>query len=434
MINDSETINRVLSKIEETELVHLAEDIIGIHSPTGKEKELGEYILSWFSSNGFQTVRQDVEPDRLNAVGILKGKGMGLSLMFNGHMDTSFSGTEADLSLIRKMRPEFEPRAFIKDGKICGLGAGNMKGSLASVMIAGNAIRQSGVVLKGDLILAAVAGEVSVAPVDEYQGSSYHGEGFGTRYLLSHGIQSDYAVVADGSALSVTNTQAGVVYLKVTTFGETFYTPFTERAENRLESRNAVVKMLPIIEAIEDWAARYERDNKYEFQGGMVIPKVSIGAIRGGLPYRPSRSAGECKLYLDVRTPPSSDPLKVKAEVEGVVKSLGAETMVTVYRSQKGYEGKGTLGLLQTVKEAHEYLFGTPPPPVRPPVASMWTDTNIYNEMGIPAVKCGPSCIQPEDWGSLVTNEIEIEELMKAARLFSLIALEICNRESCFEE
>ena len=51
-------------------------------------------------------MRQDVDVDRPNAVGILRGDGTGLSLSFNGHMDTSFTGTSADLRMVAHIEPE----------------------------------------------------------------------------------------------------------------------------------------------------------------------------------------------------------------------------------------------------------------------------------------------------------------------------------------
>jgi acetylornithine deacetylase/succinyl-diaminopimelate desuccinylase-like protein len=75
----------VLAQIDRNELAQLGCDLTSIPSPTGQEKAIGEFILSWFERNGLKAVRQDVEPERPNAIGILKGDGTGLSLSFNGH-------------------------------------------------------------------------------------------------------------------------------------------------------------------------------------------------------------------------------------------------------------------------------------------------------------------------------------------------------------
>ena len=200
---DQEAASAVLARIDPDELSQLACDLVSIPSPTGQEQAIADYILDWCRANGLKTVRQEVEVDRPNAVGIVKGDGTGLSLMFNGHLDTSYTGTAEDLRMIAHVEPESELRGSIADGKVRGLGISNMKGGVAAFLMAGAALQRSGVPLKGDAICAAVVGEISRTPIGPWQTKEYRGEGAGTRHLLTHGIQSDYAVVADGSDMNI---------------------------------------------------------------------------------------------------------------------------------------------------------------------------------------------------------------------------------------
>src|ERR671935_2060203 len=103
---DKEAATKVLVHIDRDELAQLACTLTSIPSPTGQEKAIAEFILAWFESNGLKAVRQDVEVDRPNAVGILKGDGTGLSLSFNGHTDTSYTGTTEDLRIVANVEPE----------------------------------------------------------------------------------------------------------------------------------------------------------------------------------------------------------------------------------------------------------------------------------------------------------------------------------------
>src|SRR5690348_14039738 len=217
--SDEAQAQRVLANIHGEELAQLGVDLVNCPSPTGQEAPVAEYMLEWFERHGLKAIRQEVDPGRPNAVGILKGSGGGLSLMFNGHTDTSFTGTDEDLRMIATLEPDELLRGSIKDGKVYGLGISNMKGGLAAFMAAAKAIKASGVQLKGDVILAGVVGEISRTPIGPWQSQNYRGEGAGTRHLLTHGIQSDYAVVADGSDLNVVWAQVGVVQIKITTFG-----------------------------------------------------------------------------------------------------------------------------------------------------------------------------------------------------------------------
>jgi len=173
---DPEAAEKVLQYIDRDELAQLGCDLTSIPSPTGQEKAIGEFILNWFDANGIKAVRQDVEFDRPNAVGVVKGDGTGLSLGFNGHTDTSFTGTEEDRRMVAIMEPESELKGKIVNGKVQGLGISNMKGGVAAFMMAGKALKKSGVKLKGDVILAAVVGEISRTPIGPWQTKEYRGD------------------------------------------------------------------------------------------------------------------------------------------------------------------------------------------------------------------------------------------------------------------
>jgi acetylornithine deacetylase/succinyl-diaminopimelate desuccinylase-like protein len=422
---DKQVAKQVLANLDKDELAQLACDLVNIPSPTGQEKAIAEFILDWYKANGLKAIRQDVELDRPNAVGILKGDGTGLSLGFNGHMDTSFTGTDEDLRMVADVEPDSELRGSIRGGKVYGLGISNMKGGVAAFMMAGKALKKSGLKLKGDLILAAVVGEISRTPVGPWQTKEYRGEGAGTRHLLTHGLHSDYAVVADGSDMNIVWTQAGVVQVKITTFGKAEAAWGTKRATHPPMKLNAIVKMTRIIEALEQWADRFEEEYIYQAPTGPIYPKVNIGAIEGGAPYRPNYFPGVCSVYVDVRTPPQVRPVTVQYEIEKTLSSLGIETEMEAYRSLLGHEGKGVEPLVQSLEEIHEYLFGKKLNPETPDRASIWTDTNVYNELGIPAVKIGPRGTRTGPRA----EELDIDEMVKAAQIYALVALDICNRE-----
>ena len=146
---DRDSARKVVAQINRDELAQLACDLVNIPSPTGQEKAVADFILNWFRANGLKAVRQEVEVERPNAVGILKGGGAGLSLGFNGHMDTSFTGTEEDLRMVAAVEPDSDLRGSIRDGKVRGLGVSNMKGGIAAFMMAGKALKKSGLKLKG---------------------------------------------------------------------------------------------------------------------------------------------------------------------------------------------------------------------------------------------------------------------------------------------
>jgi acetylornithine deacetylase/succinyl-diaminopimelate desuccinylase-like protein len=425
MAFDKQAAKDVLAHIDRDEIARLGCDLTSIPSPTGQEKSVAEFILNWFQTHGLKAVRQDVEVDRPNAVGILKGDGSGLSLGFNGHTDTSFTGTAEDARMVATMEPEAELKGSIKDGKVRGLGISNMKGGVAAFMIAGKALKNSGVKLKGDVILAAVVGEISRTPIGPWQTKEYRGEGAGTRHLLTHGMHSDYAVVADGSDLNIVWTQTGVVQVKIQTFGKAEAAWGSKRSAHPMEKMNAIVKMTKLIDAIERWGAEFEEKYVYNSPTGPLYPKVNIGGIEGGAPYRPNYYPGVCTIYVDVRMPPQVRPVTIQYEIERALSGLGLEYELDIYKSLLGHEGKGVEPLVQSAEAVYQFLFGEKIKPEAPDRASIWTDTNIYNELGIPAIKIGPRGrrIGPRN------EEIEIDTMVKAAQIYALMALDICSRE-----
>jgi acetylornithine deacetylase/succinyl-diaminopimelate desuccinylase-like protein len=123
--------------------------------------------------------------------------------------------------------------------------------------------------------------------------------------------------------------------------------------------------------------------------------------------------------------PPQVRPVTIKHDIERALNQLDIEYDLDLYKTLLGHEGKGVEPLVQSAEEVHRHLFGQEIKPESPERASIWTDTNIYNEMGIPAIKIGPRGrrIGPRN------EEIEIDSMVKAAQIYALMALDICSRE-----
>lgn len=432
--SNAEVAEKIFASVDEDEVCRLALDLCSISSPTGDEGALGDFIVDWFATKGLRPIRQEVEEGRANAVGILDGTRSYPSLMFNGHMDISAAYRHEDIVGLVPEPPELiEP--YVEDGILYGTGMENMKSGLAAIMSAAAAIKHSRVRLKGDLTVACVPGEVDRASVDQYQGRHFRSEGIGTRYLLNHGIVSDYAIVADTSHFGLTWAECGVVYAKVTTHGRGAYTPFTHRSNDPRKISNPIVAMSAIIETIERWASDFETRNIYTFAGGEVHPKVSINAIAANAPFKASRSPDTCSIYVDIRIPPNRLPIDVQRELRSALRSLDLDWTIEFFGSQRGYEGQGVELLVEAIRASHEHVMGRPPPPIDPTETSMWTDTNLYNEAGIPAVKfgTGPALKESTD-GELsgmtrIPMSTRVDDLINATKIYIAAAVRVCGVE-----
>src|SRR6202162_5871600 len=168
----------------------MASDVINISSPTGEELQMAQYMQSALLKIGLDVTWQEVEEARANVVGRWIESGGGKNLIFNGHMDTSNTGREEFLTGIGS-----RPQAGVKHGFVDGLGIYNMKGALVCYTHAIKALQRAGVKLQGDVIVAAVAGEIEKTQWGEFKGKEYRGYGVGTHYLINHGVLPDMCIL-----------------------------------------------------------------------------------------------------------------------------------------------------------------------------------------------------------------------------------------------
>ena len=112
------------------------------------EAEIAAYVASRLHGAGLEVEQYEPRPGRVSTVGRLPGRGSGRSLMLNAHVDTV--GVEG-------MSNPFS--AEIRDGRLYGRGAYDMKGAAAACIAAARAIRDAGISPSGDLLVALVADE-----------------------------------------------------------------------------------------------------------------------------------------------------------------------------------------------------------------------------------------------------------------------------------
>jgi len=416
----------VLDRIDVDELVKVALDLGNIDSPTGSEGPVGDYVYEWLTRQGFAARKVALLPDRPNVIGTLPGAGSGKSLVFNSHMDTTIHRDEY-WTTRRAADPVFHA-AWREGDVLVGNGICNDKGPMATWLLAARAIKDSGVTLRGDLVLMAVVGEIGLEPVDEFQSPAYLAKEAGTRFAITHGGVGDYALVAEGTDFGLVGVEAGKAFFKVTVFGNDLpiYTPYIPRPTPVEKNPSAIVRMAPLVQRIEEWAYEYEQKNRYECKGGVIVPRVNIGAIRGGVPYKITKTVQQCAIYLDVRVTPAQNPLDVREELRRLVTAAGLEGEVELYVYRPAFEAdpQKVEPLAGAITRAHQAILGGTPKPAAPPFSSMWRDINCFNEMRIPAITYGPGIsVGGGNFG------MKIADLVTGARLYALTALDLCSQE-----
>ncbi|EFW92023.1 ArgE/DapE-related deacylase [Haladaptatus paucihalophilus DX253] len=166
-----------LARIDPDETISLLQEMVQIPSPYFEEHELSEFVYDWLDSRDLDPEYHHVSEPKIteyegdNVLARLEGSDPDApTLLLNAHMDTV---------LLVEDWEEDPCSGRIEDGKLYGQGACDMKGGLAAVMVAFEALAESDVDLAGDIVLSAV--------VDEE--GPY---GLGTDRLIRDGYTDDY--------------------------------------------------------------------------------------------------------------------------------------------------------------------------------------------------------------------------------------------------
>ena len=298
--------------VDRERLVETAGRMIDVHSFTGDEQGMAELMVELYRAAGLRTQWQQVEDGRANAIGTWLGAGGGKTLMFNGHMDTSYSGREEWLRDV----PGFQPQHFVDNGRLYGLGISNMKGALACYLEAVRSLQDAGVGLQGDVMIAAVAGEIEKTQYGDAQGAQYRGYAAGTRYLVSHGGVADMCLLGEPTEGKVVLGHYGSLWLRIRAHGNFIHTAFSEGKRDQ----NAILRLHEVLSVVQEWIPEWENDPANGYRGAKAI--VNVGAIEGGFGWRVSRTPHHADLFLDVRVPPTKAMGVARREVLDMVRGL----------------------------------------------------------------------------------------------------------------
>jgi acetylornithine deacetylase/succinyl-diaminopimelate desuccinylase-like protein len=405
---------RLVAAIDENRLVATASAFVDISSPTGSELEMALCMRDTLESIGLAVSWQEVEDGRPNVVGRLEGCGGGPSLMFNGHMDTSYSGREPHL----RSKPGFQPAAALRDGHIWGLGISNMKGALACYVEAVRAIADAGLRLRGDVVIAAVVGEIEKAQWgEEFAGAQYRGYAAGSRHLPTHGGIADMCILGEPTEQRIVLGHYGTMWARISTAGPFIHTAFS----NGRLAENAIVRMQSVLADVLAWIPEWERRSSYHGIEGVV----NVGAIAAGAPWRVSRTPHQADLFLDIRVPPTMAMTQAREAFADLVRELrerhpdfgiGSEVFVTA----PGAEIEESHPLIAAIDVGHEHVFGAPP---QRDTVRWFSDASALTRYGIETVNYGTSSGLPSEDG----ENLEIAGLRDMATVYALVSADICG-------
>jgi acetylornithine deacetylase len=376
-------------------LHHTLIDLVHINSinpsltPGGAgEREIAGYLLSAMQQLGLSVVQHEPAPDRLSTVGRLRGSGGGQSLMLNGHIDTV--GVE-------QMPDPFS--AEVRDGKLYGRGAYDMKGSIAAMLAAVKALRDANAALRGDLLLAAVADE-------EY--ASLGTADIATRY------QPDAAIITEPTELQLAIAHKGFVWLEVVVTGKAAH---GSRPQLGIDANLKMGRFLHELERLEQELRARE---PHPLIGP---PTLHAALINGGREM--SVIADRCELRVERRTIPGETEAQTVAELQTILDRLSAadkdfHATVKSFFAREPFEVAVTDPIVQAVQAAAASVLAQP---IDPGGVSFWTDAALLAAAGIPTVVCGPSgagAHAAEEW-------VDLQSVEQAALIYAQAALDFCR-------
>jgi acetylornithine deacetylase len=405
----------VLAQVDRQELIDLASALIRIPSFKTEETPVARFLDGFFRERGYDVNLQAIEPGRLQTIATLRGTGGGASLMLNGHTDIN--------ALTRRWtRDPWTPT--LEGDRLYGHGVQNMKGGLASIIMAAEAIRRSGVRLAGDLVVACVAGET--------QG------GEGTHFLMQSGLRTDAAVVAEPfGADNLVTVHSGIVHMAIHTHGVSGHI-------GRLEGTvNAIHKMLAVVGALQN--VKFRHTPRPDLP---AFPRLNVGGILGGRgrdyvlvepPYVPD----VCTIIVDVHFLPGMTVEGIVADIRGTLDALTAadrELRCEIEIPPPAYfQGRRRLvmepfdmpvdaPIVQAVARSYRAVTGAEPHAIGTVLPHSYSadDTCHLWKAGIPCLLYGPGTIRGsthEDDACVLVSEME-----KVTRVLAVTALDVCRR------
>ena len=375
------------------ELEQLLSDLVSINSinpdlvpGSPGEAEIAHYIAGWLKRADLEVELIESVPGRPNVVGIARGTGGGKTLLLNGHMDTVG---------VAGMSEAHQP--VIKDGRMYGRGAYDMKSGLAACMLAiAEAKKQR---LRGDLIFTAVIDEeyASVGTMD-----------------LAKRFHADGAIVAEFTELQLILAHRGFVWLEAETIGKAAH---GSRPDLGVD---AIAKMGKVLVEIENLDQTLRANPTHPLLGS---GSVHASLITGGqeLSSYPER----CLLSIERRTLPGETPEFVEAEFTKIVQDLRQEdsTFNAVLRRGIDRLPLETAEDTDIVKSLQEAAIEVLNHPAQVAGVQFWTDAAVLSAAGIRSVLFGPAgagAHAVEEW-------VDLASVRACAEIYLATAISFCR-------
>ncbi len=395
------------------DVLELAAQLIRVPTPNppGEERPLAELLAAALVRRGLEAEVLPVGgggPLQANVLGRLRGRGGGASLIFCGHLDTVPPGEGA------WSRDPYSPA--IDGGRLYGLGASDMKGAIAAMIVAAGRLAGEGAQgrpLAGDVLLAFTSGEET--------------RSLGARSLAASGFLNGAAglVIGEPTGNRVGIAEKGGMWLDVVLHGRTAHGSLPHLGAN------AVAGMAEALAALEttDGApsdtpvGALRRSLEAPEDPLLGRPTLTPTRVGGGVANNvvPDRAVAT----LDIRTLPGQSHAAIREAITGVVAGVARRRGLRAEYVDRGERvalaTPAGHSLVAACARAAEGALGRP---VELCGLTGATDaTELVPPLGLPFVICGPGEMaqahRPDEF-------CDLQALVGAAEIYARLARALC--------
>lgn len=383
------------------DLVDLCGQLVAAEStnPPGRTAEVAEVVRAYLASHQVATETVSADDEAPNVVGRIEAGAGGRHVIFNAHMDTMEAGDEKawTVPILRLTR---------RDGRLYGLGMGNMKGALAAMCLATALLHRHRSAWNGRLSMTAVSDEVMF------------GER-GTVLLLRARPQlaGDFLISGEGPGfMHFAVAEKGLLWLDVKARSNGGH------ASRALRGETAVMRLSAFLARIDAMNETYA-----------TLPSELTGVTggEGNLGLRLSLNAGT----LAAGTVRSQVATRARAEIDiRLPPGISAQDCETLLRQQadddiridviKAWDANWTAldnPLVVELAAAAAAVRGEKPQFV---VRLPGSDARRWRELGVPAACYGP---QPT-LSAGVDDYANEQDVVDCAKIYALTALALTRR------
>ncbi len=353
------------------------------------ESPAAELVAEQMRAFGWSPELDLVAPGRPNVYCTVEGDRPGRTLMFEGHTDVVTEGDPATWT--------FDPfGGELRDGRILGRGAADMKAGVAAMLFATDALVRSGS-FPGRIVLAALVDEEGMME--------------GAKHFVATGRAAgiDGAICCEPEGGEICHVAKGALRLRVDLTGVMAHgaMPFQGRNPNR-----AAGQVLVALAALEASLQRLHGEHPH-----LGLVWVTPTALRSGDPVQMNVMPAHASVWVDVRTIPSVDHDDLVAEVRRLAADAAAPTGVTadvaVIDDRPAVAVDERHPLVRAVWDAHAAV-GTSPPRLGG-VPGATDGTVLTSRGGIPSVVYGPG----GKWIAHQADEfVEVDDLVAHATVY----------------